>query len=352
MSLDLSVERLTVKRGDLEDVVLQRLRGTVFHVTSGPAVAAIIASGVIRSNQDGRFAFTWPQSQNNYGRRRGYVCLFDLRDVPEDQLRDALHLKLYFLKPTRDDPVFLFVDPSEYGKLIPWTVAKGSYKEVLIPYVESWYPSDLPVSALAGALAVTVEPDDADSAFRWRMREFRRDNKEILEMGLVIIEASTLGQLKERVEEWVSVAQEGGLEVDEGWDEDRVERSEAAYRIRVHAKRDHALPERERCPKCGAELHPHAIEWERILVRGRPFIPAELDCMSCGYSRLVLDPADDSADAPLLQQLTPEEWDSAYGRLMEVWRKSFDDDGRYLSAYRHLYGDDETLLTAWRKVRG
>ena len=196
MPSDLSVERITVKRGDLEEVVLPRLLGTVFHVTPAPTFEMIRASGVIRSNQDGQLSFTYPQSQNNYGRRRGCVCLFDLRDVPDGELRDALR-KFYFLNhaPAKGHPVFLFLDPQEYGKLIPWTVAKGNYKEVLIPYVESWYPTDLPVSALAGALAVTVEPDDADSAFRGRMGRFRRDNKDALDTGLTI-EASTLAQLK------------------------------------------------------------------------------------------------------------------------------------------------------------
>ncbi len=345
---DLPLERITVKRGDLEDVVLPRLIGTVFHATPVPNFEAIKASGVIRSNQDGQLSFTYPQSQNNYGRRRGYVCLFDLRDVPDGELRDAL-MKFYFLNhaPRKGHPVFLFLDREEYGKLIPWTVTKGNYKEVVIPYVESWYPSDLSVSALASALAVTVEPDDADSAFRGRMGRFRRDNKEALDTGLTI-EASTLAQLKERAEEWVSVAREGGLEVDEGWDEGRIEQSEAGYRIDVHATRPDEPPDPERlCPKCGTELRSHLLGSGAFSVGGGSFVPSTLDCMGCGYSRPVLQPVED-ADAPLLEQLTPEEWNLAHGRLMHVWRRWFESDEQFLAAYRALYGDDERLLTAWR----
>ncbi len=116
------VERIAVKRGDLEAIVLPRLLGTVFHVTSTAGFEGIRMSGANCSNQDGKLPFTFPQWQNNWGRQQGWVCLFDLRDVSEENLRDAL-MKFHFLKPTDANPVFLFLDPSEYGKLVPWTTA-------------------------------------------------------------------------------------------------------------------------------------------------------------------------------------------------------------------------------------
>ncbi len=342
---DLAVEHIAVRRGDLEEIMLPRLRGTVFHVTSPPGFEGITTAGKIRSNRDGTLPFTFPQSHNNHGRQRGWVCLFDLREVAEDKLRDALEIKFYFLKPTKHDPVFLFLKPPEYQKLIPWTDAPVG--AMCIPYVESWYPSDLPVSALAGALVVTVEPDDADSAFRGRMGGFRRDNKEALDTGLTI-EASTLAQLKEPAEEWVSVAREGGLEVDDGWDEDRVEQTGAGYRIDLHATRPDEPPDPERlCPKCGTELRSHGLGSGHLSVGGGSFVPSTLDCMGCGYSRPVLEPVE-KADAPLLEQLTPEEWNRAYGRLMHVWRQWFESDERFLAAYRRVFGDDKRFLAAWR----
>jgi hypothetical protein len=350
LATELSVERITVKRGDLEDVVLQRLVGTVFHVTSAPAFVAITASGVVRSNQDGRLGFTWPQSQKNYGRRRGYVCLFDLRDVPEDKLWDALHVKLNFLKPTKDDPVFLFLDPSAYGRLIPWTVAKGNYAEVVIPYVESWYPSDLPVSALAKALAVTVEADDANSAFRRTMRDLRRDVAEILDTGRVDISARTVEELRHRAAEWIRTAQDGGLEVDEEWDERRVEPSGSGWRISLHATGDGGLPDPERCPKCGTELRAHGLQ-SSFDIRGRPFVPSTFYCMGCGYERPFLDPVE-TADGIVLDQLTPDEWDAAYGELIDIWRRGFAGEEGFLAAYHRVYGEDERALAAWRRFRG
>jgi len=69
--------------------------------------------------------------------------------------------------------------------------------------------------------------------------------------------------------------------------------------------------------------------------------------MGCGYSRPVLEPVE-TADAPLLEQLTPEEWNRAYGRLMHVWRRWCESDEQFLAAYRRAFGDDERFLAAWR----
>lgn len=232
----LPVEHVAVKWSDLEPVILPRLIGTVFHVTSERAFGDILACGMISSNQDGRLQFTFPQSENNYGRQRGYVCLFDLRDVPGETVRDVLSVKFNFLKPTSADPVFLFLDRSEYPHLVPWTDAPVG--TMVIPYVEAWYPRDVPVAALTHALAITVEEDDLDSAYRGVVRRLKRDKEELLDTGLVNIEAHTVEELRQRAEVWVKVAGEGGgLEVNLGWDEARVVRTAAGFGISLHAIR-------------------------------------------------------------------------------------------------------------------
>lgn len=144
--MSLPVERITVRRSDLKPEVLPRLRGTVFHVTSEPAWREIAATGAVRSNKDARFPFTFPQSQNNFGRQQNWVCLFDLRDVEESRLDEVISLKLNFLKPTQSNPVFLFLDSSHFERLVPWTDAPTG--AMLIPYVETWYPGDIPLAAL------------------------------------------------------------------------------------------------------------------------------------------------------------------------------------------------------------
>lgn len=148
-------------------MVLPRLLGSVFHVTSGRALRDITAARAVYSNGDGRFPFTFPQSQNSYGRMRGWVCLFDFRNVSGETIRDA-SVKFNFLKPTKADPVFLFLDPCRFEQLVPWTHAPVG--AMVIPHVETWYPGNLPVAGLAHALAVTIEEDDADSSYRGIMR--------------------------------------------------------------------------------------------------------------------------------------------------------------------------------------
>jgi hypothetical protein len=144
-------------------------------------------------------------------------------------------MKFHFLRPTNTDLVFLFLASSEYGKLLPWSVAPVG--AMAVPYVEAWYPRDLPISAIAGALAVTVEPDDADSGFRSALRSVK--DPELLSAGYEL-EGRTIEELMERVEEWTRAALNNGLTV-EGADTARIEKTASAYRINVRVTREGAF---------------------------------------------------------------------------------------------------------------
>lgn len=161
--------------------------------------------------------------------------MFDLRDVSDDNLRDVLSSRFPFLKPTSADPVFLFLDETEYGELIPWSDAPAGAMSIL--YVESWYPRGVPVAAITRVLVVTVESDDLDSAYRGIMRRLERDKEELLDSGRVAIEAISVDELKQRVEAWVGLARGAGLDVDLDWDEQRVVRTNAGYGIFLQARR-------------------------------------------------------------------------------------------------------------------
>jgi hypothetical protein len=67
------------------------------------------------------------------------------------------------LRHRRDDPVFLFLDPSAYGDLINSQATRGDYSEMWIPFVESWYPGEISTAVLHRALRIEVqrapEPD-------------------------------------------------------------------------------------------------------------------------------------------------------------------------------------------------
>lgn len=151
----MKVETLTISAQKLRDRLLPTLLRSVFHVTSHSSYQSILKAGAIKNNKDNRFDYTFPQSVNSYGRKRGYVCLFDLRHVPNEELELAL-TKFYFLNPPRcnGNPIFLVLDEAFQADLIPWTA--GSICEMRIPYVECWYPGDIELRKVRRVIDVTV----------------------------------------------------------------------------------------------------------------------------------------------------------------------------------------------------
>ena len=158
------IAECAVKQDDLRRVLLPKLRSRVFHVTSGRGLEGIQTSHSVSANIDGKLGFTFPQSENSFGRRRGYVCMFDLRGISEEHLKFALE-GFFFLDPygRRENPVFLFLAPARYGDIIHSRVAKPRGGEMWIPYVEAWYPRDLPLSEIDQVLSVKIErPPESD----------------------------------------------------------------------------------------------------------------------------------------------------------------------------------------------
>lgn len=150
---------LSVHERSLRTKLLPLLVERVFHVTSQTAYTQILADGMIRSNKNQDFEFTFGQSENSYFRKRGCVSVFDLRSVTPSQLEDALS-KYYFLNPSfvANHPVFLFLNQSWCEQLIPWSKRKDeeAFQEMVIPYVEAGYPGDIPLSIIAGVLRVNI----------------------------------------------------------------------------------------------------------------------------------------------------------------------------------------------------
>lgn len=150
----------TLHRSELKNKLLPLLYGRVFHVTTKEAYSSIICQKIIRNNMREEFSFVFPQSKNSYGRKRGYVCLFDLRSATPCQIQDAL-LKYDFLNPFegRSDPYFFIVSSSGYSHLIKNSDAKSEigYKEMWIPYVECWFPHDLPLEYINKIIKLKIK---------------------------------------------------------------------------------------------------------------------------------------------------------------------------------------------------
>lgn len=156
---------VSIRAEELEERLLPILRGLVFHVTSRLGYEGIVAEGAILSNRDGRLGNTFPQSASSYGRKRGCVCLFDLRDVSDEHLFGydrngtvgALD-KFYFLNPGpfANNPFFFVLDEAFHGGLIPWTA--GNPPEMRIPYVEAWYLGQIELTKVQKVIDVRVMP--------------------------------------------------------------------------------------------------------------------------------------------------------------------------------------------------
>lgn len=156
----MKVKRIAVDSDKLEGTLLSLLRGHVFHVTKAKNYASILSAGAIEPNQDDRFEYSFCQSEISYGRKRGYVCFFDLRSIEEKELERAL-CKLYFLNPYHNyHAIFFLLKEEAYKDLISWTAAKKEvrFEEMYIPYVECWYPGRVPLALISHVYDVTIEP--------------------------------------------------------------------------------------------------------------------------------------------------------------------------------------------------
>lgn len=130
----------------LESDILPLLKNEVFHVTSIENFQQILKDGKVISNADKKFKYSYPQSENSYGRKRGYICLFDLRNKTEEIIYDTLD-KFYFLHPLKyqNKVVYLILKKELYCNLIENGAARNEvgYEEVYIPYTEVWYPNEI-----------------------------------------------------------------------------------------------------------------------------------------------------------------------------------------------------------------
>ena len=145
----------------MEAAVLPLLRGRVFHVTGRANFQEIARSRWIDSKQQVRFTSAFGQSENSYGRKRGWVSLFDLSNPQDGYIKEAL-IRYYFLKAFRSRSsaiCLLFVAESAWSSLISWQRARQEVgqKETYIPFVETWYPGDMPLDLVNDTLLVTVQ---------------------------------------------------------------------------------------------------------------------------------------------------------------------------------------------------
>ncbi len=154
-------ESLILATAALQTELLPRLVGRVFHVTPREIYDRILLDGAIKSNQSRKLGFSFVQSEVSYFRKRGCVCVLDLRATGPQQVDEALD-KWYFLNPfplPKSRVAFLLLRDECYGELISrsYTQGKVDWREFSVPYVEVGYPGEIPVSLVERVLLVDIE---------------------------------------------------------------------------------------------------------------------------------------------------------------------------------------------------
>src|SRR5438552_557441 len=118
-------KRLKIKEEDIPDQLYPMLDGRVFHVTPYKKYEKIQQTGFISANQDGKLGCNF--SEKNFGKHKGWVCLFDFRTQLKKIAKDpAYRWGFYFHNEDRlgNTLSFLFLDPTYYDRLISWEAAK------------------------------------------------------------------------------------------------------------------------------------------------------------------------------------------------------------------------------------
>ena len=155
----MKTSELHLHRDELDDRLLPRLVGRVFHVTSLTSLDQILASGEIRPNVDGQFPTTFGFSSNSFFRKRGCVSLFDYRFASAEQIDTSISKCSPFYMPRSDHKIaYLFLSADDHHRLILWTKwNEEQSSEMIVPYVEAGYPGCISITSIEEVLRVIID---------------------------------------------------------------------------------------------------------------------------------------------------------------------------------------------------
>ncbi|MFT4578867.1 MAG: hypothetical protein ACI9UO_001693 [Nitrospinales bacterium] len=145
----------TYDYAELQKELLPQLRETVFHVTSGSGLKKILAEKKILPNINNCFEYSHLQSKNSFGIKKGYVCLFDLRDKTAQTLEQTLDYQYFLSNHNWNINAFLILDVAAHKDLIPNEAAVGSNK-MHIPEVEVWSSTPIPLTKISNIIEVQI----------------------------------------------------------------------------------------------------------------------------------------------------------------------------------------------------
>jgi hypothetical protein len=156
--LNLTPKKIECGHSEIDRVLIPLLRGRLFHVTKTEAFEDICRRGLISSSPPTSIALTYRELENSYGRKRSWVSLYDLSDPTDGQIKEAL-IHYWFIQALRNENplVCLILAESVWPSLISWKRASREVggKEFFIPFVEAWYPGDLPLQLVTDSFVFT-----------------------------------------------------------------------------------------------------------------------------------------------------------------------------------------------------
>ena len=161
------IKKLVYNKNNYRDKLLNELRYSIFHLTNYTNFKNIQKDGVIFNNKDKILPLN-TSSEGSFGRRKGWICLFNLIDCSNKIIKDEL-IKYNFLDSQvinsprfNDNPIYLILNPKYYDEIIQNEFARKNYiingqPTLYIPFVECWYPSDLPLEKINKVLIVNFK---------------------------------------------------------------------------------------------------------------------------------------------------------------------------------------------------
>jgi hypothetical protein len=141
----------------MNDPLVPLLKTGLIHRTSIDGWKGIQSSGFIKPNS-GEFLYTYEKSAEGYGASNGYVCLFDFESASEDDYSRMYHNWSPFFCDQRPATIILKLNRDALEEqLIPNSTPPNNCPKdgtFHLPYVEAWYPSTIPVSAILSCILV------------------------------------------------------------------------------------------------------------------------------------------------------------------------------------------------------
>ena len=152
VNLELTTKKIDCSYFDVVQVLFPLLSGRVFHVTTEEKFNDICRSGWIYSKEQTQFVLTPGQSETTYGRKQGWVSLYDLSYTEHTDIKEALIRYWFFrtLRAGRTD-VYLMIAKSAWPSLVSWKSAGRDMggQEFFIPF---GIPATFRLSSLTKAL--------------------------------------------------------------------------------------------------------------------------------------------------------------------------------------------------------